>query len=172
MVRWSVHHDAGSAKAYGVEDRCIWVANSFCGLPEPNPQMAADAGDMHHTLPELVISQDQVEANFAKYGLLDDQVRFLKGWFSETSAPIEKFAVFRLDGDMYESTMDALMNLYDKVSDGGFIIVDDFGAVPRCQKAVLDFRNTRGIETPIQPIDGRGVYWRREQTALLPFHQR
>jgi Macrocin-O-methyltransferase (TylF) len=87
-------------KAYGAEDRCIWVADSFCGLPEPNPQIAADAGDMHHTFPELVISQDQVEANFAKYGLLDDQVRFLKGWFSETlpSAPIEKLVVLRLEG--------------------------------------------------------------------------
>jgi Macrocin-O-methyltransferase (TylF) len=68
---------------------------------------------------------------------------------------------------MYESTMDALMNLYDKVSDGGFIIVDDFGAVPRCQKAVLDFRNTRGIEAPIQPIDGRGVYWRKRKNGIV-----
>jgi len=95
--------------------------------------------------------------------LLDGQVRFLQGWFSETlpHAPIEKLAVLRLDGDMYESTMDVLRNLYDKVSEGGFIIVDDFGAVQGCQTAILEFRANRKITDPIHPIDGYGVFWRK-----------
>lgn len=150
-------------KAYGVANRRVWVADSFCGLPKPSPQVASDDGDLHHTFSELAVSLDQVQANFAKYGLLDDQVQFLKGWFSETlsSAPIEQLAILRLDGDMYESTMDALTHLYDKVSEGGFIIVDDFGAVPGCQKAVIDFREQRKIDAVIQPIDGCGVFWRK-----------
>jgi O-methyltransferase/8-demethyl-8-(2,3-dimethoxy-alpha-L-rhamnosyl)tetracenomycin-C 4'-O-methyltransferase len=150
-------------KAYGIEDRQVWVADSFCGLPEPNPDVPADAGDVHHTFAELAISLEEVRSNFAKYGLLDSQVQFLKGWFSETlpHAPIKQLAVLRLDGDMYESTMDALENLYEKVSVGGFIIVDDFGAVPACQRAIFDFREQRGIADPLQPIDGRGVYWRK-----------
>ena len=82
------------------------------------------------------------------------------------TAPIQKLAVLRLDGDMYESTMDALVNLYDKVSEGGFIIVDDYGAVAGCKQAIHDFRERRGIETPIQPIDGSGVYW--QKTTLTP----
>jgi Macrocin-O-methyltransferase (TylF) len=154
-------------KAYGIVDRKVWVADSFCGLPKANPAVAADAGDRHHEFPELAISLDQVQSNFAKYGLLDDQVRFLAGWFSETlpSAPIERLAVLRLDGDMYESTMDALASLYDKVSVGGFVIVDDFGAVPGCRDAILDFRRNRQIEDPIQPIDGFGVFWRKTASA-------
>ena len=49
-----------------------------------------------------------VQANFARYGLLDDQVRFLKGWFRDTLPTLRRaLAVMRLDGDMYESTMDA-----------------------------------------------------------------
>lgn len=158
-------------KAYGASDRRVWVADSFCGLPEPNPKYAADINDNHHAYSELAISVDEVKSNFAKYGLLDDQVIFLKGWFSETlpQAPIQRLAVLRLDGDMYESTMDGLMNLYDKVSPGGFVIVDDFGAVKGCQQAILEFRAARHIEDAMQNIDGIGVFWQkltfdREQT--------
>ena len=155
-------------KAYGVMDRRVWAADSFCGLPEPNPDVAADAGDSHHTFTELAVSLEQVRSNFAKYDLLDDRVRFLKGWFSETlpSAPIERLAILRLDGDMYESTMDGLVHLYDKVSAGGFVIVDDYGAVPACKKAVEDFRQSRRIEAPIQPIDGFGVFWQKGLAAV------
>jgi hypothetical protein len=150
-------------QAHSVSDRNVWVADSFCGLPEPNPEIAADSGDKHHTFAELAVSLEKVKSNFNKYGLLDGQVRFLQGWFSETlpQAPIEKLAVLRLDGDMYESTMDVLKNLYDKVSEGGFIIVDDFGAVQGCQTAILEFRADRQITDPIYPIDGYGVFWRK-----------
>jgi O-methyltransferase/8-demethyl-8-(2,3-dimethoxy-alpha-L-rhamnosyl)tetracenomycin-C 4'-O-methyltransferase len=150
-------------KAYGITDRRVWVADSFCGLPAPNPQFAADANDKHHTYTELAVSLEEVKANFAKYDLLDDQVVFLKGWFSETlpQAPIQALAVLRLDGDMYESTMDGLTHLYDKVTTGGVIIVDDFGAVAACRQAVNDFRADQGIEGNIYNIDGIGVFWQK-----------
>jgi hypothetical protein len=154
-------------KAYGVTDRRVWVADSFCGLPAPNPKYAADANDNHHAFSELMVSLEEVKSNFSKYDLLDDQVVFLKGWFSETlpHADINCLAVLRLDGDMYESTMDGLTNLYDKVSSGGFVIVDDFGAVEGCQRAVGDFRKARGIEDRIQNIDGIGAFWRKSAVA-------
>jgi O-methyltransferase len=156
-------------KAYEVEDRCVWVADSFCGLPQPKPEVVADTGDLHHTFPELAVPLEEVKANFAKYGLLDGQVKFLKGWFSETlpSAPIGQLAVLRLDGDMYESTMDALVHLYDRVSPGGFVIVDDFGAVPGCRKAVLEFRAQHGIADTVQQIDGYGIFWRKTSNAAV-----
>jgi len=153
--------------AYGETARRVWVADSFCGLPAPNPDVAADRGDRHYTFTELFVSSDQVRANFAKYDLLDGQVRFLEGWFSDTlaAAPIERLAILRLDGDMYESTMDALTALYDKVSAGGFIIVDDFGAVEGCRKAILEFRERRGILGPLYDIDGYGAFWRKTPEA-------
>jgi hypothetical protein len=156
-------------KAYGITDRRVWVADSFCGLPAPNPLFAADANDKHHTYAELAISLEEVKANFAKYDLLDDQVIFLKGWFSETlpQAPIQTLAVLRLDGDMYESTMDGLTHLYDKVTTGGVIIVDDFGAVAACRQAVNDFRTERGIEGNIYNIDGIGVFWQKAAAELV-----
>ena len=111
----------------------------------------------------LAVSVDEVKANFERYGLLDDQVRFLKGWFKDTlpATPIKQLAVARLDGDMYESTMDALGALYPKLSPGGYLIVDDYGAVPACRQAVEDYRTKMGIKEPVQDIDGLGAYWQR-----------
>ena len=149
-------------KAYGVTDRIVWAADSFAGLPSPNAEKyAADAGDKHHEFDELAVSLEQVKANFAAYGLLDDQVRFLKGWFKDTlpDAPVKTLAILRLDGDMYESTMDGLDALYARVSPGGVVIVDDFGAVAACRQATEAFRAARAIDAPIIPIDGIGVYW-------------
>jgi O-methyltransferase/8-demethyl-8-(2,3-dimethoxy-alpha-L-rhamnosyl)tetracenomycin-C 4'-O-methyltransferase len=156
-------------KAYGVEDRRVFVADSFEGLPPPDPEKyPADAGDQHHTFTPLAVSLAQVQANFAKYDLLDDKVVFLKGWFKDTlpSAPIEQLAVLRLDGDMYESTMDALSALYDKVSPGGFIIVDDF-ALAGCNKAINDFRAAHGIDDPLVGIDSMSCYWQKRARVLV-----
>ena len=108
-----------------------------------------------------------MEQNFRAYGLLDDRVRFLKGWFKDTlrTAPIQQLAVCRLDGDMYESTMDAIQALYPKLSIGGFLIVDDYGAVEGCRRASHDYREAQGISEPIHEIDWTGVYWRKEPAS-------
>jgi O-methyltransferase len=151
-------------KAYGEKRRTVWVADSFAGLPPPDPDTyPADANDPHHTYSRwLAISKEEVERNFRRYGLLDQQVRFLKGWFKDTlpDAPIKQLAVLRLDGDMYESTIQALDALYHKLSPGGFVIVDDYFLKP-CAQAVHDFRRAHSIDDEIIDIDGIGSYWRR-----------
>ena len=98
--------------------------------------------DKHWTLSHTIaVSLDEVKANFSRYGMLDQPVHFLKGWFKDTlpTAPIERLAILRLDGDMYSSTFDALKHLYPKLSRGGFVIVDDYH-IDACRKAVTDFR--------------------------------
>jgi O-methyltransferase len=134
-------------------------------LPEPDiEKYPADAGDpLSRFSSYLGVSLEQVRSNFEKYELLDDRVRFLPGWFRDTlpSAPIECISVLRLDGDMYESTMDALENLYPKLSRGGYLIVDDYGALANCKAAVTDFRSRYGITEPIQEIDWTGIFWKR-----------
>lgn len=151
-------------KAYGIEDRSVWGADSFQGLPQPDAALyPVDEGDVTYTYKELAVSLDEVRANFEKYGLLDNQVRFLQGWFRETlpAAPIEKLSLIRLDGDMYESTYVALESLYPKLSRGGYLIVDDYGAVPTCRSAVQDFRQAYKVSEEIIPIDWTGIYWQR-----------
>jgi O-methyltransferase len=151
-------------KAHGVTDRTVFAADSFEGLPKPDAgTYPADKGDRHWTHDELAVSLEQVRANVDRYGLLDEQVRFLKGWFKDTlpDASIERLAVARLDGDMYESTMTAIEALYPKLQPGGFLIVDDYGAVPTCRRAIEDYRARCGIKDPIETIDWTGVYWRK-----------
>lgn len=150
--------------AYGEHDRVVWVADSFAGLPKPDAKAYPhDGGDSHWTARVLAVSRKEVEANFHRYGLLDEQVRFLEGWFKDTlpNAPIEKLSIIRLDGDMYESTMDGLQALYPKLSVGGHLIVDDYGAIPACAQAVNDFRAEFGISEEIESIDWTGVSWKR-----------
>jgi len=152
-------------QVHGVTDRTVWVADSFEGLPRPDEdKYPQDKGDTYFMRPELAVSLETVKSNFEKYGLLDDQVKFLKGWFKDSlpGAPIQKLAVLRLDGDMYESTMDAITNLYDKLSPGGFLIVDDYSVIDSCKTAITDFRTQKGITEEIIPIDGDGVFWRKK----------
>lgn len=150
-------------KVYDVKERTVWVADSFEGLPAPDVEKyPLDRGFSFHLMPQLAVSLEEVRRNFESYGLLDEQVRFLKGWFKDTlpAAPIERLAILRLDGDLYESTMDALKALYDKLSPGGYAIIDDF-EIEACRTAVDDFRRSRGIDDPIQVIDVSGVFWKK-----------
>lgn len=148
---------------YGIENRKVFVADSFAGLPKPDSvKYPVDRGDKFHAYDWFNVSQEEVKDNFKKYDLLDENVVFLKGWFKDTlpNAPIEKLSVLRLDGDMYGSTMDSLENLYPKLSRGGFCIIDDY-ALAGCQKAVDDYRIKHKIDTQMQKVDWSCRYWRK-----------
>jgi O-methyltransferase len=153
----------GVLKAIGDTERVVWAADSFDGLPRPNAgDYPHDERDTHWTRSSLVVPLAEVRDNFARYGLLDEQVRFLPGWFSETlsRARIRRLAVLRLDGDMYESTIVALRSLYPKLSIGGYVIVDDY-ALANCKAAVDEFRAECGITEPIEHVDWTCIFWRR-----------
>jgi O-methyltransferase len=151
---------------YGDEKRSVWVADSFAGVPPPDKEnYRADANlrlDLSANV--LAISEGAVKANFKRYGLLDDRVRFLAGWFKDTlpTAPIDRIALLRLDGDLYESTIQALDALYPRLSVGGFCIVDDYHAIDACSQAVTDYREKHRISAKISEIDGTGVFWRKQ----------
>jgi O-methyltransferase len=144
--------------AYGDKTRCVWLADSFAGLPRPDTaNYKADKGlRFDRFAPVLAVSETEVRANFERYGLLDDQVRFLPGWFKDTlhDAPIDRIAVLRLDGDLYESTIQALDALYPRLSPGGFCIIDDYHEIEACRQAVADYRAKHGVSAEIVEIDG------------------
>jgi len=148
--------------AYGITDRRVFVADSFQGLPKPDEdKYPADKGDKLHAEPVLAVSREAVEENFRKYGLLDDQVIFIKGWFRDSlpKANIKKLSVLRLDGDMYGSTIEVLNTLYPLLEKGGFCIIDDYALMP-CKRAVDDFRSANNISSPLENIDWTGTFWR------------
>jgi hypothetical protein len=153
----------GVLKAHGVTDRSVVVADSFEGLPPPNAdEYPADAGLDFSTHEVLAVSQEQVAENFRTFGLLDDQVQFVKGWFRDTMPGLRdrQWSVLRLDGDLYESTMDVLTNLYPQLSPGGWLIIDDY-SIPACAKAVHDYRDANGITEEIEVIDDDGICWKK-----------
>jgi O-methyltransferase len=150
-------------KVHGVVDRTVWAADSFRGLPPPDASsFTQDLALDLSGFAELAVSLEQVKSNFSRYGLLDEQVAFLEGWFKDTlpAAPIDRLAVLRLDGDYYESTIEVLESLYHKVSPGGFVIVDDYLHLDACKQAVDDFRAAFSIRDEIVEADWNSVYWR------------
>jgi hypothetical protein len=177
----------GLLKAYGVTDRTVWVADSFAGsLPRTEEQGLSSrsftspgldslraAWVETAVLPEkaqerldLVFegtSYEEVRDRFVRYGLLDDQVQFLRGWFCDTlpSAPIERLALLRLDGDFYDSTYDALDALYPRLSIGGYAIVDDYNTFAECRQAVHDYLDGVNAEIDVKPIDDESVFWQK-----------
>jgi Macrocin-O-methyltransferase (TylF) len=151
--------------AYEDRARVVVAADSFQGSPRPNGDTdPVDAGNALHAWNDLAVPREDVERNFDLYGLLDEQVQFVQGWFKDTLPALRNrtWSVVRLDGDLYESTKDALVNLYPGLSVGGFLIVDDYAHDP-CRRAVLEYREEHGIDEPIQEIDWRGAFWRRER---------
>jgi O-methyltransferase len=157
----------GFLAAHDVRDRTVWVADSFAGIPPPS--LAQDHGFVmsKDVQPFAAVPLEDVKELFERYGLLDDQVRFLQGWFGDTlpKAPIERLALMRLDGDLYESSMDALAALYDKLSPGGFVVIDDYRSLPPCQQAVDEFRDRRHVAAALQAIDDAAVFWRKPLAA-------
>lgn len=165
----------GILAALGVRDRAVWVADSFEGFPT-TPEQGATERSWTSMSPDpepqgqavmTGISLEDVRGNFERYGLLDDQVRFLPGWFRQSLpvAPVERLALLRLDGDLYDSTRDALEALYPKVSVGGYVIVDDYDFTEECRAAVHDYLRNIGEDVDLRTVESgaEAAYWRRER---------
>lgn len=118
----------------------------------------------------LAVSKAEVMRNFEVYGLLDDHVVFHEGYFRYVLPSVAKekldIAVLRMDGDMYESTMDIFYNLWDRVQLGGYIIIDDYG-IPECRNAVSDFTQHLGISPDFIPVDHTGVYFEKREEGKM-----
>lgn len=145
---------------YGMSDKKVFGCDSFEGLPKPDPKFPVDAIDIHSTIDFLRVSLPEVEQNLKKYLVDLDKVNLVKGWFDKTlpTLPVTAISILRLDGDMYSSTMDALNALYEKVTTGGIVIVDDY-CLEGAKQAIHDFF---GSKLPaIHDIDGTGAFFRK-----------
>ena len=148
------------------KERRMWLFDSFQGLPDPTENDYDSQKEItgHHIRPlvrgSCLGTKGQVESLlFSKFGLSRDSVFLVEGWFQDT-LPIWKdrvgpIALLRIDGDWYESTLCCLRNLYDQVSPGGWIIIDDYGVCFGCQKAVHEFLDSIGFSAELIS-DGRG----------------
>lgn len=155
------------------ETRQIWLYDSFEGIPMAGPddfnQQPGIGLATHDTSAPLrerlkssgvsAVSEEGVRGNLRRWGCKDDLV-FVRGWFQDTlplTRPTQPIALLRLDGDLYESTMTCLRWLYPLVSPGGVVIVDDYGSLPGCKKAVHDYLDEFGLTPEIQNVTSGGI---------------
>ena len=165
----------GLLAARGVEDRRVFVADSFRGIPEPRRRVELAEGktcdpDVEPTADwtdRYVSGKDAVAYNFRRYGLLDRRVVFVEGFFNESLPPLlgsvnavrpveapddaPVLALLRIDCDAHDGVLDALEAGYPRVAPGGFVIIDDWH-LGGARAAVHAFRRRFGISAPLFPL--------------------
>ena len=152
--------------------RMLHLFDSFEGLPAPGEKDGNKAAGywMNSANSEFLTTQRCVAGAATVCSLLHERLGFSvervvihKGWFQDTLPGLgpepQCIAVLRLDGDWYESTKICLEHLYERVSRGGVILLDDYYCWEGCRKATDEFRDARGIIDPIIRIDEESVYW-------------
>jgi hypothetical protein len=148
----------------GNKERLVYIADSFQGLPNDSTDPKDRAAHaLLDPIQHLSTSRKQVEDGLNFFGLNDNQIVFLEGWFKDTlvNLPDRPIALARLDGDYYESTMDAIETIYPKLSKGGFLIVDDYNLPLGCKRAINEYRKTHNISDEIIKINNQAIYWRK-----------
>ena len=152
-------------KAYEIEGRRVFAADSFAGIPK-NVRVRDDPVDLWSD--RWVASLDEVRQNIDRFGLLDDRIEFVVGFFSDSLKSLagERFAVIRLDSDSYDSVEISLEYLYPLLSTGGIVIIDDWH-LAGCRLAVDTYRSRHAIEDKIVTHDGN-AYWVKQQDYGFP----
>ena len=176
FIECGVWRGGSSILARGILDimgethRTVFVIDSFQGLPQA---VTAKDGTGWDKLNYVSVSLEAVRNNFRNFGLLQENVKFVQGFFVDSLPKarglFNDLSIIRADGDMYSSTMDILFNLYGRLSIGGFVMFDDAPTIRECQSALDDFRSWHGITEPMTLVDPGypGVYWRKERHVEL-----
>ncbi|HET8619434.1 MAG TPA: CmcI family methyltransferase [Acidimicrobiales bacterium] len=143
--------------AHEVPDTTVWVADRFRSSPEPEPQPSLPDRGVEGLQADLNMVRD----GFARFDVLDDRVRFVQGPLEALlSEGPERIALLRVGRTVAEDARRILDLLYDRVTEGGTIVVD-CGIRPSHRSRVEKFRADRGITAPLQPVDGSAVAWRK-----------
>jgi hypothetical protein len=137
-------------------NRTLWVFDTFEGLPPPT-EADPDFQIARRYTGKCRGEIEEVSALFDRLGILPE-ARLVKGLFEETLPRTDTglVAVLHLDGDWYESVKVCLDHLYDKVSPGGVIQIDDYGHWEGARKAVDEFLAERGINNELVFLDYTG----------------
>jgi hypothetical protein len=158
---WRGGMSAAMSEVLG-RDRTYFLFDSFEGLPDAKEidGNQAIAWQANKTSPGYY-NNCKAEEEYAHKAMQMAMVKNYytkRGWFSETLPFFpkeEKIALLRLDGDWYDSTMDCLVNLFDKVVPGGIIIIDDYYMWDGCSRAVHDFLSTnKRVERISRSLNG------------------
>jgi len=148
----------------GTINRELFLFDAFEEIP------AASYGEYSEF---LFNTEKDVEGAFEWFGLNNPNVHFRKGLFQKTVPQIEsdpllsQIAVYRIDGNFYDSYSDALYYGYENVPVGGIIIFDDVMSHEAVARAWLDFKNDQGLPETLNRIDKHSAWFRKEKNVKV-----
>jgi O-methyltransferase len=128
------------------ECRDVYLFDTFEGMPRPTDADVDYAGRAELPTWDPVnrntrVDIDSVRAAMRSTGYPDEHTSLVKGSVEDTvpEAAPQEIAVLRLDTDWYESTRHELHHLYPRLSQGGVLIIDDYGHYAGARKAVDEY---------------------------------
>jgi len=149
--------------------RALYLYDTFQGIPPAGPEDGVLA--QSHT-GEWKGTQGKVCEALALVGYPERSVMWRKGLFATTMAPSQplpsRVALLHVDSDWHDSVLLALRTFFPRVSDGGYVILDDWAYWQGCRKAFYAFCQESG-ETPLLERSGRySVYWQKGRISNVP----
>ena len=148
--------------------RDLYLFDSFEGLPPPGAEDGAVA-HAHFQPGWCASTEDDVRRAFAAAGGPVSGLHIVKGWFAETfpRTSVPGIALLHIDADWYDSVRLCLETWFDRVTPGGYVVLDDYGRWKGCTRATDEFLQQRGLP-PLDRTGSAGHYLRRGfQKALI-----
>lgn len=154
--------------------RDIYLYDTFEGMTEPTefdtsevdaPALetwrAARERD-HHPWEEVfgpeAFNETSVRSLLLSTGYPPDRIHFVRGPVEQTipgTVP-DELALLRLDTDWYESTRHELRYLFPRLTDGGVLIIDDYGHWKGARRAVDEYFGSEHPQLLFSRIDYTG----------------
>lgn len=150
--------------------RLIYLFDTFAGMSEPSEEdVRFDGADAGSTWSETKDANnqstwcnspvDEVRSNLLSTGYPAERLIFVQGKVEDTIPRPDpsEIAILRLDTDWYESTLHEMRHLYPRLSEGGVVIIDDFGWWNGARKAVEEYLAECGESLLLSRICGCGA---------------
>lgn len=158
----------GATSSEKGKNRKFWGLDSFQGIQlagKKDTQQAGIGAITHNTdvpYEDLLVSsgitshsKQQVLNNLNSWGLNKYKIELVEGWVQNTipniNEYIHKIAILRLDMDVYHPTKFTLDIWWDKISDGGVVIIDDW-ALDGVRLACNEFFEERNVSPEILTV--------------------
>jgi O-methyltransferase len=131
-----------------IRGRHFYLLDSFEGLPDAGVEETEK--DRSLLARDRLVGAEDVAADTMRRSGAD--FTLVRGWFDETvpTLDVDRIAVLRLDGDLYDSTLVCLENLFPRVAPSGLVIIDDYGDWDGCTRAVHDYLSSVKATEPIR----------------------
>jgi hypothetical protein len=91
-------------------------------------------------------------------GYPNHNIHLVPGMVEDTipGAAPEKIALLRLDTDWYESTRHEMEQLFPRLTDGGVLIIDDYGHWEGARRAIDEYLANNNIAMMLNRLDYTG----------------